>query len=454
MSKLSEHKRSILLTALIIVVFLTVLASCTFTLDKSDANVPVQESGKGLYITRLNNGLTITVKEVPNLPLVTIQFWTKVGSRNENDQNRGIAHIFEHIWFKGTPTQPVGSFDKRVAASGGYANAMTGQDFTAFYVMIPSENFEEVLALMADLFRNQLFDEKEIAKEKEVILEEQNIVLNDPMMLTDHKFAQLLFKKHPYRHPILGYKDTIKGNMPDAIREFYKTWYVPNNMNLIVVGDVSKERVVKAAQKLLGDIKPKELPETNIPEEPEQKQMRYKVETKKGIENTYAAIGFRICNFRSPDWYAMRVLVQILDGSENSRIQRELVQEKHVVSSSQTFFVPLLDYGAIETLIVVQPKKENEAAQAVLDEFNRFKEEYVSDEELDSAKKQLQAGYALQQEEIAMQGVDIGRWWTAGNFEKQPQYIEDIFKVTKEDIMKAAKKYLTQPTIFMLKPEE
>jgi len=109
--------------------------------------------------------------------------------------------------------------------------------------------------------------------------------------------------------------------------------------------------------------------------------------------------------------------------------------------------------GAIETIIVIKPQDEQEAIQAILDEFNKFKTQYVTNEELESAKKQLQAGYALEQEEIVQQGVDIGYWWASGNFERQQQYLEDIFKITKEDIMRAANKYLKYPTIFVLRPE-
>lgn len=433
-------------------VFLLIFLLATQKTGFEGIDAKLEESADEFYTTKLDNGLTITVKEISNLNLVTIQFWVKTGSKNENDENRGISHIFEHIWFKGTERQPAGSFDKTIASYGGYANAMTGQDLTVFYTIVPSEKFEETLDLMADLFKNQAFDKEEIAKEKEVILEEQRIIHNDPKSCTDEEFAKLLLLKHPYRNPILGYTETIKAATPEKIKEYYKTWYAPNNINLIVVGDIKPATVITSAEQFLGDIKTKKLPVISISPEAEQKNLRFGVGTRKGLENTYIAVGYRTAGFENPDWYALRLLIQMLDGAENSRLTRIVKNEKELILKSETYYVPLKDLGALETLITIKPEKETKAIQAVLDEYNRFKEQLVTNEELEAAKKQLQAGYARQQEEIVQQGIDIGRWWTSGNFEKQPYYLQDMNKISKEDIMKTAKKYLKQPVIYVLKP--
>jgi zinc protease len=435
---------------LILLISFSLLISCQ-TIEK--ANVPITEKESQIYTTQIENGLTITIKESSNLPLVTIQFWVKTGSINENDKNRGVSHMFEHIWFKGTERQPAGIFDKKIASLGGYANAMTGQDFTVFYTIVPSEKLEETIDLMTDLFKNQAFDPEEIEKEREVILEEQKIIYNSPKRYSDEEFAKLLLLEHPYRHPILGYEETIRSLTEEKIKEYYKKWYAPNNMNLIIIGDVKKEEAVEYAKKYLGDLKRKELPNKIYPKEEEQKEIRYKTESRKGLENSYLSLGYRTADFRNQDWYSLRVLTQILDGAENSRLTKKLKTEKKLIISSETHYILLRDIGAIETMAVIQPEKETEAIQAIIDEYNRFKEEKVSEEELDSAKKQLQAGYARQQEEIIMQGIDLGIWWTSGIFEKQPYYLNEINKITAEDIMNAAKKYFKQPTIFVLRPE-
>ncbi len=442
-----------LIIGLLIIALLLAMIFYQYKDPYAGIDVAIEESEKNLYVTKLDNDFTLTVKENHNLPLVTIQIWTKVGSRNEQDDNRGIAHIFEHVWFKGTPTQPVGSFDKKIASYGGYVNAMTGQDFTTFYVIIPQEYFEQTMELLADLFKNNAFNLEEIEKEKQVILEEQTMIQNEPTLYVDEQFGLNLFLKHPYRHPIIGYTETISSATPEKIKQFYQTWYKPNNMNLVVVGDVTKQRVLESTQKNFGELKKETLPVLNIPEEPEQEEIRYKIETKKGLQNNYVALGYRTANFTDNDWYALKILSQIIDGAENSRIPLKVRKEKELITESQTYLVALKDLGAIETLVVTLKDKENEAIQAVIDEYNKFKKEYVTDIELESAKKQLQAGYALQQEEIIMQGIDIGKWWTTGNFEKQQYYLEDINKVTREDILRAANKYFNKPIIYVLKGE-
>jgi zinc protease len=174
-----------------------------------------------------------------------MQFWVKTGSKNEPEQYRGIAHIFEHMWFKGTPTQAVGSFDKKVGMLGGELNALTWLDWTMFYVTVPSDKLDEIFPYMTDLLFNPLFDPIELEKEKKVILEEQRAQYNEPERYTDEQFILLLIDKHPYRDPTIGYKSTISAATREAVSDFYKTWYAPNNMNIVVVGDVKKEEILK-----------------------------------------------------------------------------------------------------------------------------------------------------------------------------------------------------------------
>ncbi len=438
------------------ILFLVIVLALIFVLQKTEfagVDIPIEDSARLFHTTKLDNGLTITVKEIHTLPLVTIQFWVKTGSINENDANRGIAHVFEHIWFKGTPSQPAGSFDRMVSSYGGKVNAMTAQDYTAFHVTVPSEKFKETLKLMADLFKNQLFDPVEIEKEKLVILEEQKMIQNEPSMFADENFGLLLAENHPYRHPILGYTETISATTPESIKAFYEEWYVPNNMNLVVIGDVDKDIVAKEAQIRFGRMESKDLPVVILPDEPLQAGIKYETKTRKGLGNSYAALGYKTIGFQDDDWYVLRVLTQILDGSENSRIQKNVKTDKELISSSETYFTPLKDFGAIETLLVFDPLLEDEVIKAVLEEYNKLKKERVSNAELESAKKQLFAGYAQDQEELFQQGSSIGRWWAAGKFSRQPYYLEDIDKVSKDDILNVAKKYFRQPIIFVLRPE-
>ncbi|VVB81157.1 Insulinase (Peptidase family M16) [uncultured archaeon] len=230
-------------------------------------DVPLTSLQEKLDVTKLDNGMTVTIKEMKAVPLVTIQFWVHVGSKNEPEQYRGIAHIFEHIWFKGTATQPVGSFHKRVESLGGELNAMTSQDWTMYYVTVPSDKFDEIFPYMTDLLLNPAFDNNEIEKEKKVVLEEQSFSFNEPEKFLDDQFGLLLVDKHPYRNPVIGYKNTISAANREEIINFYKTWYVPNNMNIIVVGNINKEKTLEKIKQAFAGFKQQELPALDLPKE-------------------------------------------------------------------------------------------------------------------------------------------------------------------------------------------
>jgi len=213
-----------------------------------------------IFETELPNGLTVTVLENHANPLVTIQFWVKVGSRYEQPGKEGVAHIFEHIWFKGTPLQPAGSFHKTVENLGGELNAMTSHDWTMFYTTVPADKFKDMLPYMVDLLKNQQFDQEEITKELQVILEEQRSSFNNPEQHLDDEFAKLIIEKHPYRNPIIGYKDTIANMKREDIMQVYNEYYRPNNMNIVIVGDVDTADAVETVEKQLGDLEPGVVP--------------------------------------------------------------------------------------------------------------------------------------------------------------------------------------------------
>ncbi|RMD58320.1 insulinase family protein, partial [Candidatus Woesearchaeota archaeon] len=286
------------------IIALALLLACA---PIESVNRPVSPSEESLHVEQLDNGLTITIKEAHSLPLVSIQFWVHVGSKNEPEQYRGIAHIFEHIWFKGTEKQPVGSFHKKVEDLGGELNAMTSHDWTMYYVTVPSDKFDDIFPLMVDLLQNPKFDEKEIEKEKQVVLEEQRFSENEPEKYLDDRFAQLLIQKHPYRHPIIGYKKTILAPSREEIMKFYNTWYVPNNMNIVIVGDVNPDETLQKVEEAFDVMKPKPLPKQERPEEDPAREPRYN-STTRDVGYTYIAIGYLAPKAQEKDRYAMEVL--------------------------------------------------------------------------------------------------------------------------------------------------
>lgn len=415
-------------------------------------DTPVDSISDDIHQTTLDNGLTITVKEMHTLPLVTIQFWVHVGSKNEPEQYRGIAHIFEHIWFKGTKTQPVGSFHRRVERLGGELNAMTSFDWTMYFVTVPSDKFTDIFPSMVDLFKNPLFDPNEIEKEKQVVVEEQRFSYNEPMKYVDDEWASLLIDDHPYEHPIIGYKDTILAPTREDIMSFYNTWYVPNNMNIVVIGDVDTQTIINEVTGAFGTLEEKPLPQLNIPPPTPVTQPRYNSSTRH-LGFTYIAAGFITPAADNPDRYAMDVLTTILSGGDAARIERILKQEKNLIAKSLAGYTKLEHMGAFEIIMLTDPDKATRAKQELILQFNKLRNEPVSQEELERAKALIKADRVSSQEEIFEVGFDIGKHWIMGTLDERPDYIANINDVTAEDVRRVANKYFTAYTMYELKPK-
>lgn len=413
-------------------------------------DVPLTSIQEQSDVTILYNGLTTTIREMHTLPLVTIQFWVHVGAKDEPKGYEGIAHIFEHIWFKGTPTQPVGSFHKKLESLGGELNAMTSYDWTMFYVTVPSDKFDDIFPNMVDLLLNPSFNETEIQKEKQVILEEQRTDFNEPERYTDTELALLLIDKHPYRNPIIGYKDTIPKANKEEISKFYRTWYVPNNMNILIAGDVNKEEILQKIKDALGHLEPKELPEITRPTETPTKEPKYN-SSYKDIGYNYIEVGFLAPKATDEDRYAMRVLQTILAVGDSSRVEQIVKKQKNLIAKAYSGYAPMNELGVIGVLIVTDPEKAGQAKAELLMQLNRFKTEQVTDEELERAKMTIRTTKVKEQEEIFQIGFNIGQAWI--DDVDYTEYMNKINAVSKEDIRQAAQKYFTAYTMYELKPK-
>ncbi len=447
-----KEMNSRLLVLGIIAVIIVAIASFYYGNPVQLVNVPLTSLQEKLSVYTLQNGMTVTIKEQHSLPLVTIQFWVHTGARNEPDARRGIAHIFEHIWFKGTATQPVGSFHKRVESLGGELNAMTSHDWTMYFVTVPSDKFNDIFPNMVDLLLHPSFDPIEIEKEKEVVVEEQRFSFNEPEKYLDDQFGLLLLDKSPYRNPVIGYKDTILGTTREDIIQFYNTWYVPNNMNIVLVGDVNKEEILNDVKEAFKDFEKRELPAVNNPTEDPILQPRYN-SSYKDIGHTYIALGFTGPDSHDKDKYAMMMLNTIFSGGESSRLQRIAKQQKNLIVKGNSVFVPLNDLGVFEVVATVEPEKSGEAKTELILLLNKFKTEYVTDDELERAKNSVRVSRVRAQEEVFNAGFEIGQAWTAGDINEYSEFINEVNKVTKEDIKNAAKKYFNSYTMYELKPK-
>lgn len=414
-------------------------------------DVPLTSLQEELDVVKLDNGMLVTFREASAIPLVSIQFWVHVGARNEPIERKGIAHIFEHIWFKGTATQPVGSFHKRVESLGGELNAMTSHDWTMYFVTVPSDKFDDIFPFMVDLLLNPGFDEVEIKKELEVIVEEQRFSFNEPERFLDDQFGLLLLDEHPYRNPVIGYKDTILGTTREDIIQFYKTWYVPNNMNIVIAGNFDRGSTLAKIRDAFKDFESQEVPVLINPIEDAMVAPRYN-SSFKDVGYTYVAMGFTGPNSTDFDKYPMFVLNTILSGGESSRLQQVKTQ-KNLIVRGTSVFVPLNELGVFEAIVVIEPEKAGSAKAELILQLNKFKSELVSDEELSRAKSSILADKVRSQEEIFQVGFDLGQAWIDGQLDDYPNFVDRINSVTKDDVQRVAQKYFGAYTMYELKPK-
>src|SRR6266545_2415112 len=203
----------------------------------------------------LDNGLRVLLLEDHRSPIVSVQMWYRVGSRNERVGATGLAHFLEHMMFKGTPTNGKGQFARLVENNGGQDNAFTSQDLTSYYVDIAADKIDMVLRLEADRMRRLLLDPKEIDSERQVVMEERRTrTEDDPDGLLSEQMMATAFEALPYRWPVIGWMEDIRRMNPAELRGFYDAYYRPNNALLVVVGDVVAARVQDAARRHFGGI--------------------------------------------------------------------------------------------------------------------------------------------------------------------------------------------------------
>ncbi|MCX8012539.1 MAG: insulinase family protein, partial [Desulfobacterota bacterium] len=220
-----------------------------------------------------NNGLTVILKENHSIPLVNFQMWIKVGSADEKEEEAGITHLIEHMLFKGTTKRKVGEIAREVETAGGSINAFTSYDQTVFHLAIPSQYFALGLDIVADAIQNPSFDPEELEREKEVIVEEIRMRTDQPSTKLNEALFSITFTVHPYRRPIIGFENTVKNLDREEVVEYYRRWYAPDNMCLVVVGDFKSNEALSTIKKAFADFTSKTKPNLPRPLEPPQKEI-------------------------------------------------------------------------------------------------------------------------------------------------------------------------------------
>ena len=419
----------------------------------------------------LSNGMTVIVKPDRRAPTAVHMLWVRVGSMDEVDGTSGVAHVLEHMLFKGTPLVPAGEFSRRVAALGGRENAFTSKDYTGYYQQIPANRLEDVMKLEADRFANSQWSDEEFAKELEVVKEERRMRTDDdPHALMGEAHQAAVFVASPYRRPIIGWMNDLEAMTPNDARDFFKRWYVTANAAIVIAGDVDLAQARAWAEKYYGPIPARPVPSRKPRVEPEQTGLR-RLDFKAPAEQSLVSMAFKVPSLEplgpageklsdaSADALALTVLSAVLDGYSGARLDRALTQGPDRVADSAGSYNGLWGRGPQLFLlegVPTQGKTPEQVEAALRAQIARIAKEGVSEAELNRVKTQWIASQVYKLDSVVNQANTLGVQWVHGQpLDADERLIARLRTVTSEQVRHAAQKYFgdDQLTVAILRPQ-
>jgi zinc protease len=419
-------------------------------------------SSNGVHEYMLGNGLKVIVKEDHRAPVVVSQIWYKVGASYEVNGSTGVAHVLEHMMFKGTQKLEANEFSRIIAANGGRENAFTGQDYTAYFQQLEKSRLPISFELEADRMANLNLKSEDFKKEIKVVMEERRMRTEDkPRSLTHEHFVATAFVNSPYHHPVIGWMDDLENMNVDDMRGWYANWYAPNNATLVVAGDVNHKDVFELAKKHYGPVKPRKIPKVKPQREFEQRGIR-RIVVKAPAQVPYFIMGYKtpVVKTAKLDWepYAIDMLAGILDGGESARFSRELVRGQEIATSAGAGYDMHSRLGDLLLFdgTPAKGKTIEDLEKAIRAQLEKLKTELVSQEELDRIKAQVVAGKVYEKDSIFYQAMQIGTLETVGlDWRLMDEYVDRLKSVTAEQVQAVAKKYLIDDhlTVAVLEPQ-
>ncbi len=425
---------------------------------------PITVFAEKTYEYHLNNGLTVIVRPDPRAPVVLSSIWYKVGGSYEQDGMTGVSHMLEHMMFKGTKKYAPGALVKIVTENGGEQNAMTSEDFTAYYQFWSVDKLPLSFQFESDRMHNLMLNQDLYDKEHQVVMEERRMrVDDDPQATTFERFNAAAHVNNPYHQPVIGWMTDVQNLTLNDLTQWYRAWYVPNNAVLVVVGDVNPKKVLYLAKKYFSDLdsakipllKPRiEIPRlgkrtmtVNIPAQLPMLILGYNVPSLKTID-------------KEKTWvpYALDVAANILSAGDSARFSHDLIRGKQIAVSLEASYNPFRLHDDL-FIITGAPSDHNTTKQlqrALLSEITKLQNTLISTDEFERVKAQMIAQKFYQKDSLMYQMYDIGIPESIGlSWKISDNYVNEISKITPKQVQEVAQRYLTRNnlTVAFLKPK-
>ena len=416
-----------------------------------DLTLPVQEH-------HLANGLRVVTLEDHSAPVAIVQVWYHVGSKDEVPGKTGLAHLLEHMMFKGTAAHGPGEFSRLVARGGGDDNAFTSRDYTAYFEKFAADRLDLGLRLEADRMRGLRLDPVEFNRERSVVKEERRMrTEDDPQAALIEQVQAAAFVSHPYRGPVIGWMADIDRLTVSDLKAFYDRYYQPGNATLVLVGDFDTAEVMREVDTAFGPIPPgPKIAQPHFSEQPQRGEREVKLRREAKLPFVYVA--YHTPTIDDADGHALEVLAQLLAGGKSSRLYRALVQERQIALYTGANYDSDAEDPSLFTVYgAIQPGHTTEEWQAaVAEELRRLAQDPVPERELTKAKNQIEAQFVFAQDSIFYLAMTLGRLYTTGrSVDDLNSYIPRIRAVTAADVQRVARTYFSQDqrTIGILIPE-
>jgi len=413
----------------------------TATLPSSAASRPPKLQ---YQITTLPNGLTVVLSEDHSTPIVHLQLVYHVGSKNEKPGRTGFAHLFEHLMFKGSKNVQPEAHTSMLASVGGQSNAYTTDDETVFWETVPAQYLPLILWLEADRMATLAIDKDTFTNEREVVKEERRMrVDNQPYGRLNEIIYDQAFTVHPYKHATIGSMQDLEAASVDDVRDFYRTFYVPSNATLVLVGDFDSTQALQLVSQYVGRV-PKALREVprDIPQEPPQTKEK-RVTLQEPWPLPAVVVAYHVTNDGNPDSYPLHIAAKVLSDGQTSRIYKKLVYEKQMAvaafGNANLIEHPNLFYA----VAIVQPgHTPEEVTNALIAELDRLKTEPITEHELQRSKNQFARDYILSRESNQQKAGQLSHAVVIHNDIRTADGEFDIFQnMTVADVQRVARTY-------------
>jgi len=401
----------------------------------------------------LNNGMTVLLKENHDTGMVAIDYMIKK-TIAADEEKHGLGYFTTRILLAGTKTRTREQITREIEAVGGSITARTYAEYTEIIIDVPSDRLSTALDVMQDVILNPTFPPEEIERERTLVIGELEAKKDKPGVNVEELFMKTMYKDHPYQHPIDGYVEKVEQITREDIINHYRTWYVPNNVYLAIVGNIKEKPTMTALKYLFGKMKKQETPNENVPELPDRIEKTVNTQNM-ALESFYIQHGYQITTATDPDFIKLRMAAAILGSGSGSRLFYELRDKRALAYSVYAIAPSTRSTGFLRVSMISRPQVVNDSLAGIAEQINRIKTEDVSENEMKLVQQKIRGFFFLDHQKTTDQANYLGLYEMQGyGYHYDVEYPDRLAQVTAPEVKYVANKYFNNPAVAIVGPFE